>query len=47
METVVKSVKGMGLKGFGGVMFWDGSEGVVNVGGGKDIIAWAKEGLTS
>ncbi|KAF8858891.1 glycoside hydrolase [Acephala macrosclerotiorum] len=47
MKGVVEGVEGMRLGNFGGVMFWDGPEGVSNVGGGKDIIAWAKEGLTS
>lgn len=47
MRGLVKEVEGMRLDNFGGVMFWDGPQGVANVGGGKDIIAWAKEGLTS
>ncbi|CZR53040.1 uncharacterized protein PAC_02918 [Phialocephala subalpina] len=47
MRKLVKGVEGMNLDNFGGVMFWDGPEGVANVGGGKDIIAWAKEGLAS
>jgi chitinase len=36
----------MELANFGGVMFWDGPEGMLNEAGGKDIIAWAKTGLT-
>jgi chitinase len=45
METVAKNAKGLGLENFGGVMFWDGPEGMLNQYGGKDIIAWAKAGL--
>lgn len=45
MQTVASQVEEMGLDNFGGVMFWDGPEGMLNVEGGKDIIAWAKEGL--
>jgi chitinase len=45
MEAVAQNVVKMGLKNFGGVMFWDGSEGLQNVVDGKDIIAWAKSGL--
>jgi hypothetical protein len=32
---------------FGGVTSRDGSEGMLNEADGKDIIAWAKLGLTS
>lgn len=46
METVAQQVKGYGLDNLGGIMFWDGSEGIINVEAGKDIIAWAKMGLT-
>jgi chitinase len=46
MEEVAKAVKSMGMKNFGGVMFWDGPEGMLNVVDGKDIIAWTKAGLT-
>lgn len=46
MKGLVKGVENMKLGNFGGVMFWDGPEGVVNVEGGKDIIAWAKMGLS-
>jgi chitinase len=46
MEAIAQNVSGMGLANFGGVMFWDGPEGMLNEGGGKDIIAWAKTGLT-
>jgi len=45
MQQVANSVESMGLSNFGGVMFWDGPEGYLNVQEGKDIIAWAKEGL--
>jgi chitinase len=45
MEAVAKNAKGLGLENFGGVMFWDGPEGMLNQDGGKDIIAWAKMGL--
>jgi chitinase len=45
MEAVAKMAKGLGLGNFGGVMFWDGAEGMLNQDGGKDIIAWAKTGL--
>ena len=47
IEPVAQSVKGLGLKNFGGVMFWDGSEGMLNEDDGKNIIAWAKTGLTT
>lgn len=47
MEAVAKDARGLSLSNFGGIMFWDGPEGMLNVEGGKDIIAWAKEGLTS
>lgn len=47
MKGLVKSVAGMQLGNFGGVMFWDGPEGVANLEGGKDIIAWAKDGLSA
>jgi chitinase len=46
MEAVAENAKGLGLENFGGVMFWDGPEGMLNQDGGKDIIAWAKSGLT-
>ena len=46
MSGVARSVEGMGLSNLGGVMLWDGPEGMLNVYGGKDIIAWTKEGLT-
>jgi chitinase len=39
MEAVAKNAKGLGLENFGGVMFWDGPEGMLNQDGGKDIIA--------
>ncbi|KAE8445649.1 hypothetical protein EG329_012946 [Mollisiaceae sp. DMI_Dod_QoI] len=45
MKGVVQSVESMRLDNFGGVMFWDGPEGVANTEGGKDIISWTKEGL--
>jgi chitinase len=45
MEAIVQKVAQMGLANFGGVMFWDGSEGLQNQVDGKDIIAWAKSGL--
>jgi hypothetical protein len=45
MEAVTKNAKSLGLGNFGGVMFWDGPEGMLNQDGGKDIIAWAKAGL--
>ncbi|KUJ18345.1 glycoside hydrolase [Mollisia scopiformis] len=47
MMGIAEHVEGMKMHNFGGVMFWDGSEGVINVQNGKDIIAWAKEGLTA
>jgi chitinase len=46
MEEVARNLKEMGLINFGGVMFWDGSEGVLNQEDGKDIMAWAKAGLS-
>lgn len=47
MMGIAKGLEAMNLPNFGGVMFWDRSEGVANVQGGKDIIAWAKTGLTA
>jgi chitinase len=46
IEAVAQNVTKMGLENFGGVMFWDGPEGILNEDNGKDIIAWAKIGLT-
>lgn len=45
MKTIAQNVKGIGLENFGGVMFWDGAEGMLNQDSGKDIIGWAKTGL--
>jgi hypothetical protein len=39
-------VENIGLSNLWGVMFWDGPEEMSNVEGGKDNIAWVKEGLT-
>jgi chitinase len=47
MQTVVNEVESLGLSNMGGVMFWDGPEGMLNTENGKDIIAWAKAGLTA
>lgn len=47
MQTITSGVEKMGLKNFGGVMFWDGPEGMLNKARGKDILAWAKAGLNS
>ncbi|KAG0652566.1 Chitinase 3 [Hyphodiscus hymeniophilus] len=47
MQGVVESVVGLGLSNFGGVMFWDGPEAMLNTCNGKDILGWAKAGLTS
>jgi chitinase len=47
IEAVVIGVSQMELNNFGGVMFWDGPEGMLNVEDGKSIIAWAKAGLTA
>lgn len=47
MLGIANSVERMGLPNFGGVMFWDGPEGLLNVAGGKDIISWAKAGLNA
>ncbi|KAH7350951.1 glycoside hydrolase superfamily [Rhexocercosporidium sp. MPI-PUGE-AT-0058] len=47
MKGVAQSVKEMNVPNLGGVMFWDGPMGMANIGGGLDIIAWAKEGLES
>lgn len=44
---IAQNVKSVGLENFGGVMFWDGPDGMLNVDNGKDIIAWAKIGLTT
>jgi chitinase len=45
IQAVASQIEEMGLSNFGGVMFWDGPEGMLDVEGGKDIITWAKEGL--
>jgi chitinase len=45
IEAVASSVKQMGLQNFGGIMFWDGPEGKLNVGSGKSIIDYAKAGI--
>ncbi len=47
MQDVVKEAESLGLENFGGVMFWDGPEAMLNREGGKDILAWAKAGLGS
>jgi chitinase len=47
MMGIASGVEKMGLNNFGGIMFWDGPEGMLNLEGGKDIISWAKEGLHS
>ena len=47
IESVAQNVKGMRLANFGGIMFWDGPEGMLNKDDGKDIIAWAKTGLAT
>jgi len=44
-EAIAKSVEDMQLVNFGGVMFWDGPEAVLNTEGGKDILGWTKAGL--
>jgi chitinase len=45
MQAIAAQTEALGLSNFGGVMFWDGSEGLMNVEDGKDIISWAKSGL--
>ncbi|KAG4431258.1 hypothetical protein IFR05_013263 [Cadophora sp. M221] len=45
MKGVAKGVRDVNLPNMGGVMFWDGPMGRANMGGGLDIIAWAKEGM--
>ncbi|PVH80767.1 glycoside hydrolase family 18 protein [Cadophora sp. DSE1049] len=45
MRGVTAGVRDSSVPNMGGVMFWDGPMGRANVGGGLDIIAWAKEGL--
>ncbi|PQE18286.1 hypothetical protein CJF32_00008006 [Rutstroemia sp. NJR-2017a WRK4] len=47
MKKVVSDVVDQGFSNFGGVMFWAGPEAQANTEGGKDIIAWAKDGLTN
>lgn len=47
MEEVATEVKALALPNFGGISFWDGPSGMLNLSGGLDIIGWAKEGLTS
>ncbi|KAM3082635.1 hypothetical protein ACMFMF_002290 [Clarireedia jacksonii] len=47
MKKVVSDVADRGFSNFGGVMFWAGPEGQANTEGEKDIIAWAKDGLTN
>ncbi|KAB8290772.1 hypothetical protein EYC80_008409 [Monilinia laxa] len=45
MKAVARHVASERFENFGRVMFWAGPEGLANMGGGKSIIAWAKEGL--
>ncbi|RDW82156.1 hypothetical protein BP6252_03268 [Coleophoma cylindrospora] len=47
MESIAKEVKSIGVSNLGGIMFWDGSEGLDNIQNGKTIIDYAKTGLTS
>jgi len=47
MMGIARSVEHMGFNNFGGIMFWDGPEGMLNLEGGKDITTWAKDGLDS
>jgi chitinase len=44
-SKVIEQVKVMGISNFGGVMLWDGSEGVVNVVGGESFIDGITEAL--
>lgn len=37
METIAKEVKSFGLPNLGGIMFWDGSEGLDNIENGETI----------
>ncbi|RDL39109.1 uncharacterized protein BP5553_03449 [Venustampulla echinocandica] len=43
--AVLNHARRLGVKNFGGAMFWDGPQGEGNVEGGKSILAWAKDGL--
>lgn len=45
MGEVAQSVRDKMTPNFGGVMLWDGPEGMANREGGLDIITWAKQGL--
>jgi chitinase len=45
MVSVASSVVQLDLSNLGGIMLWDGPEGMLNVADGEDIIAWAKQGL--
>ncbi|CZS96113.1 uncharacterized protein RAG0_05555 [Rhynchosporium agropyri] len=47
MKSIATEVKDMNVPNLGGIMFWDGPMGQANIGGGMDIIGWAKEGLES
>lgn len=45
MMNVAQQVKQLGLPNFGGLMYWDGPEGLLNIEAGQDIISWGKDGL--
>lgn len=46
MQGIAKDVEDLQLENFGGVMFWDGPEAMMNTEDGKDILGWTKEGLS-
>jgi chitinase len=45
MQAVAQKVQALKLPNIGGLMFWDGPEGQLNVEAGQDIISWGKDGL--
>ena len=48
LASIVRGVKDLNVPNFGGMMFWDGSEGLANKdSSGKDYLDYAKEALIS
>jgi chitinase len=45
MKGLSQKLTAMNLCNFGGLMFWDGAEGILNQDEGRDIISWGKAGL--
>ena len=45
MAGVIEGAKAMGVGNLGGVMLWDGAEGMGNVEGGRNYMAGVKGAL--